>query len=238
MTTQALDPETVQHTIARLLARHGPEQADRIRRGVEQVAGRWWPEDGGDEDFAAFCESHFLAASEELTANFRRLERALEQIDGHLHEVRRELTWPIDVDTGPLGTADRLLANLDLTAHVNEDLFRTKVAFLALLNFPVHTLTERLGEGPGWDRETWARSRLMNRFVLRVPATVQQEITRVTTAAEEYISSYNLRLDRLVTSAGERPFREGLRLISHWGLRDELSSYYSDPDPAGLGRQR
>ncbi|MFL6231595.1 MAG: hypothetical protein ACJ76N_00510 [Thermoanaerobaculia bacterium] len=238
MTSQSIDPETVQHTIDRLVERHGPGQADRVRRGVEQVAQRWWAEDGGAEDFAAFCESHFLADPEELTATFRRLEGVLEQIDGHLHEVRRELTWPIDVDTGPIGTADRLLANLDLAAHVDEDLFQTRVAFLALLNFPVHTLAERLAEGLGWDRETWARSRLMDRFALRVPATVQQEITRVMTAAEEYIAGYNIRVDRLVTSSGERPFREGLRLISHWGLRDELSSHYSDPGPAGLSRQR
>ncbi len=44
---------------------------------------------------------------------------------------------------------DELLANVDLRAHVDEDLFRTKVAFLALLNFPVHTLAERLAQGPG-----------------------------------------------------------------------------------------
>jgi hypothetical protein len=239
MTSLVIDPETIQQALNRLVERHGPEHAARIRRGVEQVAQRWRPEDGGAEDFAAFCVASFLADPEELATTFHRLEGVLEQIDGHLHEVRRELTWPIDVDTGrPLGTADRLLANLDLAAHVDEDLFRTQVAFLALLNFPVHTLAERLAEGPGWDRETWARSRLMDRFALRVPATVQQEITRALTAAEEYISSYNLRLDRLVTPAGERPFREGLRLISHWGLRDELSSYYSDPDPAGLPRQR
>ncbi|HEY4593514.1 MAG TPA: hypothetical protein VIJ61_13955 [Thermoanaerobaculia bacterium] len=234
----AIDLATVQHTIDRLLERHGPQQADRVRRGVEQVARRWWPEDGGAEDLAAFCEGHFLATPEELAATFRRLEGVFEQIDGHLHEVRRELTWPIDVDTGPIGTVDRMLATLDLAAHVDEDLFRTKVAFLALLNFPIHTLAERLAEGPGWDRETWARSRLMDRFALRVPATVQQEITRVMTAVEEYIASYNIRVDRLVTSSAERPFREGLRLISHWGLRDELSSYYADPGPAGLARQR
>src|SRR6476661_3921505 len=223
MTSTGIPSETVQQIIQqttdRLAERHGPGQAARIRRGVEQAAYRWRPEDGSADDFAAFCADNFLADPEALTATFRRLEEVLEQIDGHLHEVRRELTWPIDVDTGrPLGTADRLLANLDLAAHVDEDLFRTRVAFLALLNFPVHTLAERLAEGPGWDRETWARSRLMDRFVLRVPAAVQQEITRAHTAAEEYISSYNLRLDRLVTSSGERPFREGLRLISHWGL--------------------
>src|SRR5262245_5047996 len=233
-----ISTEDLHRTIDRLLALHGPEHADRIRRGVEQVAQRWWPEDGDAEAFAACCESQFLADRDALAATFRRLEGILEQIDGHLHEVRRALTEPIDLDTGPLLAVDRLLANLDLAAHVNDDLFLTKTAFLALLNFPVHTLAERLAEGPGWDRETWARSRFMDRFALRVPATVQQEITRVFTAAEQYVSGYNLRLDRLVTPAGDHPFPEGLRLISHWGLRDELASHYADPGPAGLARQR
>ena len=238
MSKPAIDPEVLQTTIDRLVERHGPEQAGRIRRGVEQAAQRWWPEDGGPDEFAAFCSANFLAEPEALAATFQRLEGVLEQVDGHLHEVRRELTWPIDVDTGPLTAVDRLLANLDLAAHVDEDLFRTRVAFLALLNFPVHTLAERLEKGPAWDREIWARSRLMDRFAARVPATVQQEFTRVATAVEEYVASYNLRLDRIVNPAGERLFREGLKLISHWGLRDELASYYADSSPAGLARQR
>ena len=49
MTSPIIDPETVQHTIDRLAERHGPPQADRVRRGVEQVAQRWWPEDGRAE---------------------------------------------------------------------------------------------------------------------------------------------------------------------------------------------
>jgi hypothetical protein len=236
--TQPIDPETRHRTVDRLLALHGPEHAERIRRGVEQTAQRWWPEDGDAEAFAAFCESYFLADPEALAATFRRLEGILEQVDGHLHEVRRELTAPIDLDTGPLLAVDRLFADLDLSAHVNEDLFATKTAFLALLNFPLHTLAERLEKGPVWDRETWARSRFMDRFASRVPAAIHQEITRVFTAAEQYVTGYNIRLDRLVTPAGERPFPEGLRLISHWGLRDELSSYYVDSQPSGLARQR
>jgi hypothetical protein len=231
-------------TVDRLLARLGQDHADRIRLGVQQAAQRWRPEDGDAEAFSSFCEANFIADPEPLAATFQRLERTLEQVDGHLHEVRRTLTWPIDVETGPLTAADRLFAELDLAAHVEEDLFRTKVAFLALLNFPVHTLAERLEQGPAWDRQTWARSRFMDRFALRVPATVHQEITRVSTAAEQYVASYNVRLDRLVSNsfsengADERPFPEGLRLISHWGLRDELASYYADPAPAGLARQR
>lgn len=237
-TRSAIPAEAVERTIGRLVERHGPGHAERIRRGVRQVAERWWAEDGDAEAFAAFCEESFLADPGQVDETYRRLEGVLEQVDGHLHEVRRALSWPIEVETGPLTPVDPLLATVDLAAHVEDDLFRSRVAFLALLNFPVHTLKERLEEGTAWDRETWARSRLMDRFAARMPASVQQAHTRAFVAAERYIASYNIRLDRLVTPEGERLFPEGLRLISHWGLRDELASYYVNPTPEGLARQR
>ncbi len=234
----AVGREAVEQAVTRLLARHGQGQAERIRRGVEQVAQRWWVEDGDDTAFLAFCEESFLADPAALAATEARLERVSEQVHGHLLEVYRELKTPLDLDTGPILRVDELLANLDLSSHVGEDLFATKVAFLALLNFPVHTLEERLAQGPSWDRATWARSRMMDHYSERVPAAVRQEWTRATTAADQYVNGYNIRLDRLVTPAGERPFPEGLRLISHWGLRDELAAHYADPTPAGLAKQR
>jgi hypothetical protein len=233
-----MQEDVVRQTVDRLVEKYGAQHAERIRLGVEQVAQRWWEEDGDARAFSTFCEESFLAGPAVLGQTFERLERVFEQMDGHLYEVRRELTTPIDVDTGEISLADQLLANLDLASHVNEDLFRTKVAFLALLNFPVHSLRERLEEGAGWDRETWARSRMMDRFALRVPAALYQEITEALMTAERYSSGYNIRLDRVVSSDGERLFPEGRRLISHWGLRDELASHYADPTPAGIARQR
>jgi hypothetical protein len=235
-----IGPDDVRRTIEALTARHGAESAERIRRGVGQVAWRWWAEDGDAATFAAFCEQSFVTSPEQLAAVFRRLQDVQEQIDGHIHEIRREVMFPVEVDTGDLSPLDQLLADFDMAPLIDENLFKTKVAFLALLNFPVHTLTERLEQGKGWSREEWARSRMTDRFASRIPAAISQEVTRVTNAAERYVSSYNIRLDRLVIDEvgerGEHLFPEGLRLISHWGLRDELASHYITPD--GLTRQR
>ena len=235
----AIAPDVVRSTAARLIATHGTGQAGRIHKGVQQVADRWWVQDGNSEAFATFCEANFLADETKLKEAFERLERVMEQVDGHLHEIRRELTTPLDLDTGPLSALDQLLSNVDFEAHVDEDLFANKVAFLALLNFPVNTLAERLEMGPSWDRETWARSRMMDRFNQRIPAPVLQEITRAFTAAEQYIAGYNIRLDRVISPDGQRPFgdREPLRLNSHWGLRDELKSHYAE-GAAGLAKMR
>ncbi len=232
----ALSPGAAQEAVERLIAAHGEAQGERIRRGVAQVARRWWPEDGDDAAFTSFCAANFIAADAELAATAARLEIVLEQIDGHLHEVRRELLTPSDLDTGAIGAADRLLAGLDLAAHTDEDLFRTKVAFLALLNFPVHTLADRLARGSGWDRRTWAQSRMMDRFAERAPAAVLAGITEALARSDRYVAEYNIRLDRVVTADGKRLFPEGLRLISHWGLRDELASHYGEP--AGVAKQR
>jgi hypothetical protein len=237
-TADALGVEIETQAALRLLARFGAAHEERIRRGVRQVAERWWPEDGEAAECVAFCEESFLAEPAELAATFAQLEERMEQIDGHLLEIRREVMTPLDTDTGPLSALDRRLADLDLAAHVEEDLFATRVAFLALLNFPVHTLAERLAEGAGWDREDWARSRMMDRFAIRYPARVLLAATRAFNAADRYIADYNLRLDRVVTPAGPgggRPFPEGLRLISHWGLRDDLAGRYAEPD--GQARQ-
>jgi len=235
-TTSSVSETALNAAVARLIATHGEPEGERIRRGVAQVALRWWAEDGDDGAFTAFCAANFIAGDAELAATAARLEAVLEQVDGHLHEVRREVLTPSDLDTGPIGPADRLLASFDLAAHTDEDLFRTKVAFLALLNFPVHSLADRLANGAAWDRRAWAESRMMDRFASRAPAAVLAGLTDALANADRYVAEYNIRMDRLVTADGERLFPERLRLISHWGLRDELASHYGEP--GALAKQR
>ncbi len=232
----AVAPEVIRDVTDRLVARLGQTHADRIRAGIRQVAARWFPQDGDEAEFARFCEESFLSDPADLTKAFGRLQEVLEQTDGRLHEVRRMLLSPLDLDTGPVSALDRRLGNLDLQAHVDDDLFGNKVAFVALLNFPVHTLDERLRLGPTWSREEWARSRMMDRFDRRVPAPIVQEITRAFTTADQYIADYNIRMGRLITPAGERPFPDSMTLITHWGLRDELGSHFGEKD--GLPKQR
>jgi hypothetical protein len=43
-------------------------------------------------------------------------------------------------------------------------------------------------------------------------------------------------MDHLVAPGGTKPFAQGLRLVSHWGLRDEIRAQYGKP--GGLEQQR
>jgi hypothetical protein len=218
---------------ALLRAANPASQKERIDRGVDQVASLWRPSDG---DLGAFVAKHFIADPAALDATFARLEAIFEQMDGHFAEIARELRRPTDLDLGPLLPVDPLLAAYDPAAHVAEDLFQSKVAFVALLNFPLSTLQERLGDGKSWSRRRWAEARLAGRFARRVPPEVQQEMTRAGAAADLYIAEYNVWMHHLVDDKGARPFPKGLRLISHWNLRDELKADYTDP--RGAEKQR
>jgi hypothetical protein len=221
------------------VAKNGEAQRAAIAMGVSQAAERWWPEDGNAAAFEKFCLDNYVASGDERTAIYDRLTKAMEQTDGRVHEINRELRTPQDLDLGPIGKVDLLLGDLDLSAHVTPDLFTTKVAFLALLNFPVDTLDDRLAGGSSWSRERWGRSRMMDRFAVRVPADVVLETTTAFNAASRYIDEYNIHAERLLGRDGAPAFpgRGPLPLITHWGLRDELKSHYGE-GKEGLERQR
>ncbi len=234
-TMSRLNPDT-DKVIAKLKAKFGEDHAERIEKGVKQVASLWMKTDGSEEEFAKFCEEQFIVDSEKLEETFQRFEKNLEQIDGLNLEMLRTLQEPVHLEIGPILPVDLLFANFDPAAHVNEDLFKTKVAFTALLNFPLYSLEERLKQGPNWTREQWAQARLAERFGSRVPSEVNQRISEAYVAADNYISNYNIYMHNLLTPEGERLFPEGLRLISHWGLRDELKAQYAKPN--GIKRQK
>ena len=216
-----------------LIAKHGEAQRARIERGVDQVAMFWRASDG---DLVAFCRAQYAATPAEVDALLLRLEDQLEQIDGHVLELGRSLRWHLDVDTGANLPVDALLGAIDPAAHLTEDLFKSGVGFAALLNFPLASLEERLAASHRVDRRQWAEIRLTGRFQSRIPADATQALSTAMTEADSYVSSYNLWMHHVLDQRGARRFGKGKRLISHWGLRDEIKAAYAAP--GGLAGQR
>lgn len=226
-------PEQIAAAKKALIAKHGEAQRARIERGVAQVAALWRAEDG---DLQKFVTEHFLADPKAIDALFDRLQKQLEQVDGHGLELGRSLRWDVEVDTGPQLPVDSLLAAFDPGAHVTEDLFNAKVAFAALLNFPLTTLDAKIKEADGWTRRQWAESKLTGRFDTRIPGNISAQISAAGAAADEYIAGYNMWMHHILDDKGARLFPSGKRLISHWNLRDELKANYADKD--GPQKQR
>ncbi len=217
-----------------LLARYGEKESARVDRGLKQISALWRAEDG---DLAAFAQEHFLPQGPELEQTRARFSTIFEQLDGHFVEIGRELRRATEVEVGPILKVDPLVSAWDPSAHLNEDLFRSKVGFVALLNFPQDTLQERMEQGTEWSRDRWAESRLTGRFSRRIPAEIQAGIAEAGAKADLYIAQYNIWMHHLVDDQGRRLFPSGKRLITHWNLRDELKANYANQEQ-GLARQR
>ncbi len=241
-----------------LVAKYGEGQRERAHRGLKQVGEFWRTEDGDQAAFEAFVRANFAGDEATLDTTFARFERLMEQLDGHLQEIGREFRTQADLDLGPMLPLDEAFAGFDAGAHVTDDMFRNKLAFVVLLNFPLTTLDQRLNEGQHWTRRQWAEARLAQRFSKRVPAEVNQAIAQAQAEADHYISEYNIWMYHVVGSADEgrgpstraaktaalaqddkalRLFPKGMRLLSHWNLRDEIKADY-DVAQNGLAKQR
>lgn len=221
-----------------LTAKYGASQQARIARGLVQTANFWRAEDGDRAAFERFVRENFAGEQKILDELFRRFQNNLEYLDGHMLEILRELRAPTDLDTGALLPFDDVFAAYDPAAHVTDDFFNNKLAFTVLLNFPLTTLAERTRDGEKWSRREWAETRLAARFSRRVPSTVNLEISRAANESGRYIAEYNIWMHHLVDDQGERIFPAGLRLLSHWNLRDEIKANYNDKSPQALAKQR
>lgn len=219
-----------------LVAKHGEDIRPSLQRGMNQVASLWTAEDGDAATFESFVRQNFAADTATRDELFKRLESLFEQLDGHMLEVIREFRMQTDVELGTVLPVDHLFAGYNPAAHVADDFFANKIAFVVLLNFPLTTLDERLAQGEKWSRREWAEARLGQRFSRRVPAEVSQEISRVSSAADNYINGYNIWMHHLVDEKGNRLFPAKMRLISHWNLRDEIRANFAVPD--GIEKQR
>ncbi|MET0280221.1 MAG: hypothetical protein ABW278_03725 [Steroidobacteraceae bacterium] len=220
-----------------LVARYGEAQRARARRGITQVGALWRAEDGDTLAFTGFVRDNFAGTPAAIDALFARFEHNLEMIYGHAQEISRELNVPADLDLGPVEAYDEVFSAWSPTAHLLDDFFANKLAFTALLNFPLTTLAERTRDGPGWSRRQWAETRLVEEFRQRLPAAANQAEADARAASGAYIASYNIWMHHLVDARGQRLFPAGKRLLSHWNLRDEIKANYAE-GRTGLARQR
>lgn len=220
-----------------LAAKYGNSSKSRVQLGLRQVSEFWTENDGDAKTLEEFARENFAGDQATLDTMFNRYQRLIEQLEGHMHEISREFRQQIDTDSGPVLPFDEIFAGYDPSAHVIDDFFSNKLAFIVLLNFPLTTLEQRLKDGPSWSRRQWAEVRLAQRFDKRIPADVNLSIAQSVADADTYIAQYNIWMHHLVNDQGQRLFPPKMRLLSHWNLRDEIKSDYADTQN-GLAKQR
>ena len=224
-----MDVSAVETVISGLIETHGTDHADRIEKGVNQVASLWRSNDGDAGAFENFCRENFISDKDEIDLVFDRLANNFEYLYGYMNRIMLELNRPIHEDVGQLHTIDRMFGSFSPGAHIQDDLFNSKIAFLIALNFPSWTLDEKNRMGGEWDDRQWGFARLGDYFTARVPPVLLQQYSQASSQAGMYISEYNIFAGRLVNDEGETLFPGGMKLLAHWNIRDEIKSNYGQP---------
>jgi len=227
---------TVDKVIKQLTDSCGQASKARIERGVKQAASLWEKQDGSQDDFTTFCVQNFVGDTAKLDVLFTKLQRSFEVLYGNFNKMGMDLRVPVDLSGDELTPIDEMFASFSPSSHLTDDMFTSKIAFITILNFPFYTLTEKNELSKNWTRRDWAYARMGDAFTSRVPAALNQQVTEALSKADMYISEYNIMMDKLVDASGKTYFPEGMKLITHWGLRDELKSHYGQAD--GLAKQK
>lgn len=225
----------ISETLDELKEKYGEAQLGRMIKGVEQTAALWTSSDGTAEDFKTFCTEQFVDDAQARDYLFDALSRNFEALWGHNNQISVELNKALHLDRGPLQPVDIIFAGYSPMAHFYDDFFSNKIAFITILNFPFYSLEEKNSMADSWTRKEWAYARMGDIFISRVPALLSKEISVVSTESDTYVSEYNIRMGQLLDNDGNKLFPEGLSLITHWGLRDEIKSNYGKED--GLPKQ-
>ena len=233
-------PQSVvsEKTIVELVDKLAPASPDTalMERGIRACASLWRPADCSEEDFKEFVSTRYENTAEGKRRLHDHLSAAFEALAGCGNDLQIRLQRPTILDGDEPLEVDYILSGYNSQAHQTEDLFANKIAFITMLNFPFYTLAEKNEKGMEWSPLEWAYARMGDMFTDRADAAGYKASTEANAKAENYIASYNIMMGHLLTEDGERLFPEGMSLLSHWNLRDEIKADYAD-SKTGLKKQ-
>ncbi|MBN2777644.1 MAG: hypothetical protein JXR36_08370 [Bacteroidales bacterium] len=231
-----ISDETIEETIRSLKEKHTDKESFRIEKGVKQVASLWQDKDGSVEDFQRYCIDNFISDPVELSVAYNKIERNFEILFGMYNTMSIKLMEPLHLDMGEIHYIDNIMGSYSPSSHLTDDLFANKMAFYIALNFPSYSLKEKSEKSVEWTRQDWAYARMGDMFISRVPADIMQNASVAATNADTYIADYNIFMGKLVNQDMVQLFPDEMKLITHWGLRDELKSNYNLEN--GLEKQK
>ena len=232
----SIGQEAIDQLVVKADAQFGQANHDVFKAGATQVAALWQPQDGSASDYEAFCLANFKVTPEGRDTLFLSLQRGFEVLWGNFNKMSTELMLPLHLDNGPVTPIDEMFGGYSPSANLANDLYSNKLAFITILNFPNFTLAQKSEMAQKWSSRQWAYARMGDVFTARVPSALNLKASEVMTQADTYISGYNIFMDKLVDDKGKSLFPEGMKLITHWGLRDELKSNYNTD--GGLEKQK
>lgn len=218
----------IQNCITHTISTHPDADSTLVARGVKQMAALWQSTDGSEKEFTDLVYNCYAGTRDDRKTLYERLSFILEQCRQSADLLNNTLQEPTTLvgKANPIDV-DWIISGYSPMSHFAEDMFANKIAHICILNFPHYSLEEKNRLGKDWSRQEWAYARMGDVFHTRVPGNVMATYSQVLSEAENYIASYNIMMHCLRNEQGEQLWHEPMALLSHWNLRDELKSNYS-----------
>jgi len=236
-TTMFIQKTSIDSVLSRLINQYGESSKARLEKGVYQCAALWTEKNGTAKEFEDFCQKNFINDPAQLENTFKRISNNFESLFGHFNMINLDLKRAMHLDIGEMYDMDLIFGAYEPGAHFNDDFFSNKIAYVIMLNFPFYSLKEKEELGQKWTRLEWAYARLGDLFTARIPAEITQKAADVLTAADNYISGYNIFVGNLLDNEGKTHFPKKMKLLTHWNLRDEIKANYNKTEE-GLTKQK
>lgn len=221
---------TKKDAVAALVKTHGKKFAADIERGVKYCALVWDWKKSDAAAFHDFCLKQYVAPGKARSNLLRRLDESIHAVGGAFNAVTKVLRRGMDIADVELTPAEELIGAFSPGTHLDEDYRVFNIAALTQLNFGTDDLT------PPTTREAWAARRLSNIGRTAIPAELLAESSKRQADVDRFVTSFNIHLDKIDYADPTVKFPKDTIRISHWGLRDFMTSLNSQEN--ALPRQR
>jgi hypothetical protein len=233
---EAISKEKIAETVKQVAEKFQLPETALLEKGIRHAASLWRTTDGTPEDFVKFCTENFIADASKKVATFYRFSEYFESLFGHFNKITLDLQENVQLMKGEVLPIDPMFAGYSPGAHLMNDLYDNKIAFIVALNFPYYPTEEKNELGAGWTPLEWGYSRLGDVFSSRVPSELNLKAGKVSAEVDAYIADYNIYMGYLLNKDGQKLFPKDMVLLSHWNLRDEIKANYANKE-VGLEKQ-
>ena len=228
--------ETISQTVKSITEKNAQATSELVEKGVKHAASLWRETDGSADDFQKFCTENFIADAAQKEATFYRFSEYFESLFGHFNKLSLDLQENMHLAKGEVLPIDQLFAAYSPGAHLSNDFYDNKIAFIVALNFPYFSTEEKNQLGANWTPTQWGYARLGDVFSSRVPSELNLRAGKVSAEGDAYIADYNIYMGHLLNNDGQKLFPQDMVLLSHWNLRDEIKANYANKEN-GLAKQ-
>jgi len=229
-TPSGISEVTISSAIKAVSEKIPDSNAALLEKGIKHAASLWRDTDGTPEDFIKFCSENYIANPAKKEASFTRFSEYLESLYGHFNKLSLDMQENVQLQKGEVLPIDPLFAGYNPGAHLMNDFYDNKIAFIVALNFPYYSTEEKNQLGASWSSLEWGYARMGDVFSSHVPSELVQLSSKVTAEADAYIADYNIYMGNLLNKDSKKLFPENMVLLSHWNLRDEIKANYANKE--------